>query len=457
MRRTLLTALAAVLVAAPAAPAAEVGLVPDLTWGISAAEQDRTAAAIGDLGAKWVRLNVQWKYWEYRGPSITIQDSGSRRAADRSVELARAAGSKVVLMVYNAPDWAAAASSSEGQVPRSPQDYANFMRTLAAHYRGKVDAYEIWNEPDLQRFWSTGPSATQYTALLKAAYAGVKAGDPDAKVVFGGLSWDYTRDGSYLSRAYSYGAKGHFDVLAIHPYPQGDLARWLGWIRAARATMVANGDAAKPIWLTEFGANTSTRAYDPANGAWQGGITEAAQAELLTRTFTLLESEPYVGVVCWYNLRNNYWSGDDPSSVEGSFGLLRTDFSPKPAYYAFKRYATGAALPLPVPAPAPVPANAAPTVTLTAPTDGSSFSRSLKITATAGDDERVAKVVFAVDGKVVATDTSAPYETWWGGAKKASSGRYTISATAYDEAGLSASDRADVVKGRTLAARRGSR
>lgn len=440
------------LAAAPSASAAEVGLVPDLTWGITAAEQDRTAAAIGDLGAKWVRLNVQWKYWEYRGPSVVVQDSGSRRAADRSVELARAAGAKVVLMVYNAPDWAAANSSEQGQVPRDPQDYANFLRTLAAHYRGKVDAYEIWNEPDLDRFWGTGPSATAYTALLKPAYAAVKQGDPEAKVVFGGLSWDYTREGNFLQRAYGYGARGHFDVLAIHPYPEGDLTAWQGWYRKARQTMVANGDAAKPIWFTEFGANTSNRAYDPGSGAWQGGVSEAEQAALLTQAFTLLEADPYVRVVCWYNLRNNYWDEDDPSSVEGSFGLLRTDFSPKPAYAAFKRYAAGLAAPPVSGLPAPV--NAAPVVRLTSPTAGSSFSRTLRLAAAATDDVRVARLVFAVDGRTVATDSSAPYETWWGGARKAAAGTHTVTATAYDASGASAVATAVVVKGGARSLRR---
>lgn len=454
MRRLLTAAVLLVsLAAVPAAPAAELGVVPDLTWGISSAEQDRTAAAIDDLGAKWVRLNIQWKYWEYRGPSVVVQESGSRTAADRSVELARAAGAKVILMVYNAPDWAAAAPSSQGQVPRNPQDYANFLRTLATHYRGKVDAYEIWNEPDLSRFWSTGPSAIEYTALLKAAYGGVKQGDPNAKVVFGGLSWDYTREGNFVERAYSYGAKGFFDVLAVHPYPQGDLAKWQGWYRGARRTMVDNGDGHKPIWFTEFGVNTSNRSYDPGSGAWQGGVSEAEQAALVTQTFTLLEADPYVQVVCWYNLRNNYWDKDDPSSVEGNFGLLRTDFSPKPAYAAFKRYA---ASPAPPPAPAPLPpsANAPPTVTLVSPLAGSTFSRTLRLAATASDDRRVTKVVFSVNGRVVATDTSAPYELWWSGAKKAADGNHTVTARAYDAAGLSATATAVVVKGSVRSLRR---
>ena len=43
---------------------AEKGVVPDLTWGTSSADQDRTAAAISDVGARWVRLNANWAAWQ---------------------------------------------------------------------------------------------------------------------------------------------------------------------------------------------------------------------------------------------------------------------------------------------------------------------------------------------------------------------------------------------------------
>jgi hypothetical protein len=99
-----------------------------------------------------------------------------------------------------------------------------------------------------------------------------------------------------------------------------------------------------------------------------------------------------------------------------------------------------------VSAPPAPPVNAAPEVRLTAPTNGSAFWRSLRIAANASDDQGVARVVFSVDGKVVATDNAAPYELWWSGAKSASRGVHTITAVAYDAAGLSATASVTVVK-----------
>jgi hypothetical protein len=326
------------------ANAAELGLATDLNWGTSQADQARTAGAIKDAGAKWVRLTVQWKYWEPNGPSVVLPETGSLHDTDRAVQLARGAGAKVLIAVYNAPNWAAVAPSSEGQVPKATSDFANFVRNLAARYRGQVAAYEIWNEPDLDRFWAGGSSPTAYTALLRAAYPAIKSADAAASVVFGGLSWDFSRQGSFLQRAYEAGAGGSFDVLAIHPYPDSDsdptLMKWRTWFAAPRELMVRNGDGGKQMWFTEFGINTSTATR--TQGAWQAGVSEQTQSTMLTVALNIAQGIPYVGVVVYYNFRNNYWSKDDPASLEGSFGLMRTDFSPKPAYAAFKAAAAGA-------------------------------------------------------------------------------------------------------------------
>ena len=73
-------------------------------------------------------------------------------------------------------------------------------------------------------------------------------------------------------------------------------------------------------------------------------MSEAQQAEYLTRAYQLIEADPYVEVAIWYTLRNPYWM-DDGDYGEARFGLLRTDYSQKPAYAAFKAYAHGLAPP----------------------------------------------------------------------------------------------------------------
>ena len=168
--------------------------------------------------------------------------------------------------------------------PQNPADYADFIRFVAARYAGKVSAWEVWNEQNTRRFWPSGPSPAAYVPLLKAAYPAVKAADPNALVVFGGVSQN---DYSYIEGAYAAGAKGYFDVMAVHPYPgpnapeavwhseRADRARRRSsGFREVRSSMLARGDD-KPIWLTEFGWSTTT------TEAW--GVTQAQQADYLTQ------------------------------------------------------------------------------------------------------------------------------------------------------------------------------
>jgi hypothetical protein len=90
------------------------------------------------------------------------------------------------------------------------------------------------------------------------------------------------------------------------------------------------------------------------------------------------------------------------------------------------------------PPPAPAP-NQPPTVRLTAPTAGATFSSNLAIAADAGDDRGVSRVEFWVAGKLVNTDSSAPYSYSWRAGRKDSYGQYVVTAKAFDAAGLSAS------------------
>jgi hypothetical protein len=174
-------------------------------------------------------------------------------------------------------------------------------------------------------------------------------------VVLGGLSkGDYV----YLEQLYRAGAGAYFDAVAIHPYT-GDVDPTWCWnqagttkfaldafcsIEEVRRTMVAYGDSAKSIWLTEFGWTTTTGAY---------GVSEAVQADYFTKAMTKLQSYPYVKAALWYNFRNTYWLRDDPASWEANAGMIRTDFTPKPVYGALKTWTGGATTPTSVAVPTP--------------------------------------------------------------------------------------------------------
>jgi cellulase (glycosyl hydrolase family 5) len=324
------------LVVPACAQALEKGVNTDLTWGISSAEQDQTVAATQDLGARWMRLVMAWHDIEASKGSYRNLD-----AYDTAIAKAASSGAKVLVTVYTAPSWASGTSERESP-PLHPADYADFMGFVADRYRGQVQAWELWNEQNTPGFWSTGPDPAHYARMVKAAYPAVKAANPNALVVYGG-TWE--NDYEYLERAYAAvpNLGQYYDVMATHPFngvdppehvavnADGRIAKhsFAGY-REIRRTMLEHGDN-KPIWFTELGWAT----FD---GSW--GVTEAQQADFLTRAYSCANEDPYVHLAIWYALRNHPFGGDS-AEWEHQLGLTRTDFSHKPSYDAFKNRAGG--------------------------------------------------------------------------------------------------------------------
>ena len=344
------------LAGAPAAQAAEMGLVTDLTWGAPDADKEREYAILDDVGARWIRLSANWAEVEReRG----VYNAWSLEQIDTAVRRNLTAGRRIVLMVGEAPQWASG-STYQDTPPQDVADYARFVGFLAERYAGLgIAGYEIWNEPNISRFWGNRtPDAAAYVSLLQAASAAVRGADPETKVVFGGLS---TNDVPYVRAAYAAGAKGLFDVMALHPYTCDEridvltrhadgtvpAATFLGY-REVRALMVSLGDP-RPMWMTELGWSTTT--------GWCG-VSEAAQADRLSLAAALVQQDAYVESLMVYGLRNNYWDGDR-DTLEARFGLMTTDFRAKPALAVFK------ALALSAPAVEPQPPTATPTPTPT--------------------------------------------------------------------------------------------
>jgi hypothetical protein len=108
--------------------------------------------------------------------------------------------------------------------------------------------------------------------------------------------------------------------------------------------------------------------------------------------------------------------------------------------------------PTPTPAPTPTPSNSAPYVHITKPTDGASFTKSLDITTTASDDHGITKIVFKADGSQIGSDTTYPYTHTWSPNGSVKDGKHTLTAVAYDAAGLTYAHSVTVWRGTAPAA-----
>jgi hypothetical protein len=436
-RRAACTIVAAAL-ALLLAPAGASAVAP--TTGINLAWSGPDIPnLIAPLNAQYVRVFVRWNEIE---TAKGVYDQGRLGYTDETIRGYRP-GTKVVVDLSGTPGWANGGQAATAP-PANPQDYADFLHFLAARYRGQVAGWELWNEEDAP-VWFTG-SAAQYTALLQAAYPAVKAADPGATVLVGGLTGN---DYHFLEQIYANGGGPAFDAVAVHtdtacnlvsPYSyfrdadgRIDQFSFLGY-REVYKVMQAHGDGAKPIWMTEFGWSTTTSTCISGKWAGQkaGGVTEADQALFMRQALHCVAGDGYVPVMIWFELRNN----GALNTSEDRFGLLRYDGTEKPAWQALQTYdAQGDTL-------HDACGNfSGPKLSLVAPRPNLRYHGPLLIKVSASSSYGVPRITIFNDGKRIRNFTSKAHpallegKIHWMGAKHISRGKHVISALAIDPMG----------------------
>jgi len=421
-----LSAAAIAAAGASTAPAAEPGVV----LSSSSAAQ---IADVRSLGTHWVRMFATWPDLE---PARGVYAANWFASYEQTFQ-ALPPGTKVILDVVDTPRWETG-SSDEHMPPANPNDYAALLGMMAQRYAGRVSAYEIWNEEDEARWWTGAPNPAAYAQLLKATYPAVKAADPKATVVLGGLTGN---DYPFLQGVYQAGGKGSFDAVGVHTDTACDILSPYDFLRGAdnrmipdsflayrevRATMLANGDDV-PIWMTELSWRTTGATCQ--EGAWAGqkaaGVTDEQQATYLNQAYHCLAQDPYVQVALWY-----------PVQDEGTIvsGLVRANGSRKPSFAAMQSYASqGDQL------TEPCGVVTGPKITIASPGDQQTYTGPLPIHVFATSSEGVFRLKFEIDGKLIrnyggpACPSTLAGLLDWQGAKHISYGRHTLTFLAFDK------------------------
>jgi hypothetical protein len=318
------------------------------------ADKGRTVGMIRSAGFGWLKQQIRWETWE---PSRGNINWGG---LDDVVNNAQAQGAKVLFSVVTTPGWARADGRHDGP-PDNYADFANFVAQLAARYKGRVQAYEIWNEQNFSREWGGGSiNAGQYVELLKATYPKVKAADPNAIVISGALTPTGVNNASiavddvvYLDQMYAYNngeIKNYCDAIGAHAAGFGNGPEdWVGSVSTTAPShnnhgsfffkridelhniMAKYGDT-KQMWITEYHWASAT-APVPAGYEWTTYLTEAQAATFMVQGYQMMQQRSWVGAAFVWNL--NWQTFANPHTDECAlFGILNADWSPRPMYSA---------------------------------------------------------------------------------------------------------------------------
>lgn len=314
----------------------EYGMQAFMWWRPEVADRDLNL--LTQAGFNWVKQDFAWREIEGAGKGIfdwSHTDIIVEMAYDRF-------GVNILARVDRQPGWATGGRCAEGAEmgpPDTLQDYADFLTALATRYKGKIGAYAIWNEPNLAREWcGDPPSPAEYAELLKVAHDAIKAVDPDAIVISGGLSPTggpmpiAMEDTEFLRGLYEAAGgslDGYADVVGAHApgfnappevSPDEVMAntalfgdgRYFTFrrIEDLRNVMVENGDDERQVAILEMGWTTDPRPESPYN--WHA-VTEEEKAEYLVRAYAYAEENwtPWIGLMSLIYLCNTDWTDAD--------------------------------------------------------------------------------------------------------------------------------------------------
>jgi hypothetical protein len=317
-------------------------LLPDSPFGINTAlrpdapDAEARVRAMQEAGIKWGRQDFTWSRIEKEKGVYEFEPY------DRLVELLRGRGISLFGDLTGAPKF---------HDPRTPEGiaaYSAFARACVRRFAGKVDHWQIWNEPN-GGLWRSEPE--KYGALLAAAGRAIHETNPKAKVLAMNMAFC---DVLWAERVLKAAPYDSFDIVCFHPYrapcaPEEPFDWWVldqyvkadYWHKAdltadyphVRMTFEQQTDTLialmrkhgkpKPLWVTEITWNTDIHPY---------GVSELRSADLLIRFFLVALASRKIEKVFPWTLRDG---GNLQFDKAQMVGLMRNDLQPKYAYYAY--------------------------------------------------------------------------------------------------------------------------
>jgi GH35 family endo-1,4-beta-xylanase len=312
----------------------KIGVHTRLTDEAAAWKIQRTLRMVREMGAAWI---VEYFPWLYLEPAKGVFDWAH---SDAVIDHAENQGLTVIARLGLVPAWARPdprVTTVNTLDAEHYADFGDFVYAFVTRYRGRVRHIIIWNEPNLSFEWGLRPvSAREYVDVLRVVYARAKEADPDVIVLAGALAPTLEPEGSpaglndliYLRQMYDAGAAACFDALAAHAYgltapmddPPDPARINFRRVELLREIMLKNGDAGKPIYITEAGWNDSPR--------WSNAVSPAQRITYTMAAYEWAKSTGWVEVLAMWAFRYPR----PTRTYQDNWTWVDEDFEPKPIY-----------------------------------------------------------------------------------------------------------------------------
>lgn len=273
-------------------------------------------------GVRWVRMDFTWAATE-RQRGVYDFSSYDRLIAALDSRRLRA----ILILDYGNGNY------DHGLPPDSDEAVAAFARWAAAavrHFRGHGIVWEMWNEPNTNRFWPPKANANQYIRLSLATAESVVESEP-SEILIGPASSLVSL--SFIEPCLRAGLLDYWQAISVHPYRMRIPESVAGDYSKLKDLIRRYAPPGKDIAIVsgEWGYSAAMK--------WNG-MDERKQAMFLAREM-LTNISSGIPISIWYDWRND---GSSSQDIETNFGLVRNQFKadqnpvlePKPAYWAMK-------------------------------------------------------------------------------------------------------------------------
>jgi hypothetical protein len=203
---------------------------------------------------------AEWRLWDayVAWPNLEpLKGQWRFDTLDKYIALAAEHNVGLVLPLGLSPAWASARPDEKSVYrpgfaaePKNIEDWRVYVSEVARHCKGRIRAYEIWNEPNLKQFW-TG-TVDQILVLTREAFQIIRSVDPQALIVSPSATQENGTE--WLAEFLRKGGGDFVDVIGYHFYvaPQPPEAT-VPLVLKVKRVLAEHGAAGKPIWNTETG------------------------------------------------------------------------------------------------------------------------------------------------------------------------------------------------------------
>jgi hypothetical protein len=291
--------------AVPTPTTSSIALDVSMAWFFKEDKMPAVTNLCALAGVNWVRDRLNWAEMEPRQGEF----AASHTRYDASAITQHEGGLKILQVNHVCPAWAGPAHR---RFPTDLRHAYRFYRAMAQRWAGKVLAFEPWNEADIPMFG--GHIGSEIASLQKAAYLGLKAGNPRV-IACQNVFADHAQ--AILADFHANQAWPYFDTFNLHHYAA--VSQYPNIYADFRAV-----SAGRPLWVTEFNVPV----------AWSGDQQrrEPADADLRVqaeRVAKVYAAALHEGVqAAFYFMLPHY------VEHQTQFGLIHPDLTPRPAFVA---------------------------------------------------------------------------------------------------------------------------